>query len=101
MGYQPGGADYYAVLGLHSSAPAEEIKATYRALAKALHPDSASSGPGDEERFKQVAEAYAVLGNEESRRRYDQALGSGALDEWAAMMGHMFAAAAEPADPEH
>lgn len=64
--------DYYEVLGVAKNADAAEIKKAYRKLALQYHPDK---NPGDkeaEEKFKEAAEAYDVLSNEEKRRRYDQ-----------------------------
>ena len=64
--------DYYEVLGVAKNADAAEIKKAYRKLALQYHPDR---NPGDqeaEEKFKEAAEAYDVLSNEEKRRRYDQ-----------------------------
>ncbi|RMD66010.1 hypothetical protein D6833_02050, partial [Candidatus Parcubacteria bacterium] len=70
--------DYYRILGVRRDASAKEIKQAYRRLARRYHPDV---NPGDataEQRFKEIAEAYAVLGNPESRKRYDR-LGSQAF----------------------
>ncbi len=64
--------DYYEVLGVTRQAPVDEIKKAYRQLAMKYHPDR---NPGDhesEEKFKEAAEAYEVLGNDDKRRRYDQ-----------------------------
>jgi len=64
--------DYYEVLGVSRDATQEEIKKAYRQMALKYHPDR---NPGDkeaEERFKEAAAAYEVLGDEEKRRRYDQ-----------------------------
>lgn len=64
--------DYYEVLGVSRNADAAEIKKAYRKLALKYHPDR---NPGDkeaEEKFKEAAEAYDVLSNEEKRQRYDQ-----------------------------
>ncbi len=64
--------DYYQVLGLNKGASATEIKKAYRRLALKYHPDK---NPGDraaEERFKEAAEAYEVLSNDEKRKRYDR-----------------------------
>jgi molecular chaperone DnaJ len=64
--------DYYEVLGLQRSATIDEIKKAYRKLAVKYHPDK---NPGDaeaEEKFKEAAEAYGVLSDEEKRVRYDR-----------------------------
>jgi molecular chaperone DnaJ len=63
--------DYYEVLGIERSADEGTIKSAYRRLAMQYHPDR---NPGDkdaEEKFKEAAEAYEVLGNAEKRQRYD------------------------------
>src|SRR5918911_2049095 len=62
--------DYYEVLGIQRSASKEEIKNSYRRLALQYHPDRNKS-PGAEERFKEISEAYAVLSDDEKRKRYD------------------------------
>lgn len=64
--------DYYDVLGVQRTATVDEIKKAYRKLAVKYHPDK---NPGDaeaEERFKEAAEAYGVLSDEEKRARYDR-----------------------------
>ncbi len=64
--------DYYEVLGVEKNANADEIKKAYRKAAIKYHPDK---NPGDkeaEEKFKEAAEAYDVLSNEEKRARYDR-----------------------------
>lgn len=66
--------DYYKVMGLERSASAEEIKHSYRKLARKYHPD-VSKEANAEARFKELGEAYAVLSDAEKRKQYDQ-LGS-------------------------
>ena len=64
--------DYYEVLGVAKGASADEIKKAYRKLAVQYHPDK---NPGDkeaEEKFKEAAEAYAVLSDADKRAKYDQ-----------------------------
>jgi curved DNA-binding protein len=66
--------DYYKVMGVARDAKPDEIKRAYRKLARKYHPD-VSKEAGAEDKFKEVAEAYAVLGDEEKRKAYDE-LGS-------------------------
>jgi molecular chaperone DnaJ len=65
-------ADYYKVLRVERSAGQEEIKKAYKRLALKFHPDRNPDDPSAEEKFKQVSEAYRVLGDPERRARYDQ-----------------------------
>lgn len=60
--------DYYKILGVDKKASTEEIKTAFRKMAHKHHPDKG----GDEEKFKEVNEAYQVLGNENKRQQYDQ-----------------------------
>ncbi|MEZ4722231.1 MAG: DnaJ domain-containing protein [Flavobacteriales bacterium] len=62
--------DLYKRLGLTYTASADEIKETYRSLAKKYHPD-VSTEPNAEDHFIEITEAYEILGNPQKRRRYD------------------------------
>ncbi len=67
--------DYYEILGVKKDAKEAEIKSAYRKLARKYHPD-VNKEKGAEEKFKDINEAYEVLGDKEKRQRYDM-LGSG------------------------
>ncbi len=67
--------DYYEILGVKREASETEIKSAYRKLARKYHPD-VNKEKGAEEKFKDINEAYEVLGDKEKRQRYDT-LGSG------------------------
>ena len=64
--------DYYKVLGIDRNASENEIKKAYRKLAKENHPDVKPNDKAAEELFKEAAEAYDVLSNQEKKTRYDQ-----------------------------
>ena len=64
--------DYYEVLGVDRSASSEVIKSAYRKLAMKFHPDRNPGDHGAEEAFKEAAEAYTILSDQEKRARYDR-----------------------------
>lgn len=64
--------DYYEVLGVSKTATPDEIKKAYRKLAIKYHPDRNPDNKEAEDKFKEAAEAYEVLSNEEKRQKYDQ-----------------------------
>lgn len=64
--------DYYEVLGIEKSASQDEIKKAYRKLALKYHPDRNPDDKEAEENFKEAAEAYEVLSNDEKRAKYDR-----------------------------
>jgi molecular chaperone DnaJ len=63
--------DYYQVLGVPDSATSDDIKKSYRKLAKKYHPDANPNDPQAADRFKEVGEAYSVLSDEQKRKQYD------------------------------
>ncbi|WP_322806941.1 J domain-containing protein [Thermanaerothrix sp.] len=63
--------DYYKILGVDRNATEEEIKKAYRRLAMKYHPDRNPGDKSAEEKFKEINEAYEVLGDPEKRKRYD------------------------------
>ena len=64
--------DFYKTLGVSKTASADEIKKSYRKLAKQLHPDANPDNARAEARFKEVSEAYDVIGTDSSRAEYDE-----------------------------
>ncbi len=71
--------DYYDILGVSKGASASEIKKAYRKKAIEFHPDKNPDDPSAEAKFKDAAEAYEILGDNDKKAKYDQ-YGHGAFD---------------------
>lgn len=63
--------DYYEILGVNKSASEKELKSAYRKLAKKYHPDLNGGDEKAQEKFKEISEAYEVLGDPEKKKKYD------------------------------
>src|ERR1035438_1270335 len=70
--------DPYEVLGVARTASADDLKSAYRRLARQYHPDVNPNDPAAEEKFKEIGQAYSVVGDAEKRARFDQ---FGVLDD--------------------
>src|SRR6266550_6913836 len=64
--------DYYETLGVPKTASEDEIRSAFRKLARQYHPDVAKEKKSAEEKFKEINEAYEVLGDAEKRKQYDE-----------------------------
>src|SRR5438552_14846381 len=64
--------DYYEILGVPRNASEEDIKKAFRKLAREFHPDVAKNKKQAEEKFKEINEAYEVLGDAAKRKKYDE-----------------------------
>jgi len=78
---------YYEILGCQKSASIEEIKGSYRKLAKELHPDRNPDNKDCEHRFKEVNEAYDILKDQDRRAAYDR-FGHAAFENGRGRAGH-------------
>jgi len=65
-------SDFYKTLGISRNSSSDDIRKAYRALARKYHPDLNSGDPNAEEKFKIITEAYEVLSDENSRKKYDR-----------------------------
>src|SRR5688572_1358908 len=64
--------DYYEILGVSKGASADEIKKSYRKVAMQFHPDRNPGDKAAEEKFKEAAEAYEILSDQDKRAQYDR-----------------------------
>jgi curved DNA-binding protein len=86
--------DYYATLGISKTASDKEIKQAYRKLARKHHPDVNPGDKASEARFKEINEAYEVLGDPDKRRKYDELGANWRIYEQAQQQGQPWPGAA-------
>src|SRR6201988_1166556 len=79
--------DYYATLGVAKSATDKELKQAFRKLARKFHPDVNPGDKSAEARFKEINEAYEVLGDADKRKKYDELGANWRLYEQAQQQG--------------
>ena len=79
--------DYYEILGVAKNASAEELKKSYRKLAIKYHPDRNPDDDTAENKFKEIAEAYSVLSDEQKRAEYDAYGVNGPSENWDPFAG--------------
>lgn len=79
--------DFYAVLGVPSTATQDEIRKSYRKLAKKFHPDANANDPKAADKFKEISEANNVLGDVAKRKQYDEMRRLGAFDGFGGFGG--------------
>src|ERR1700732_4879952 len=99
-------SDYYKTLGVDKKASAEEIKKAYRKLARQYHPDRNPDDKAAETRFKDISQAYDVLGDPDKRKQYDNgsgpfATGAGPGGGFGGVWEFAFARASRGGDPSH
>src|SRR5689334_6009945 len=85
--------DYYSTLGVAKTATDKEIKQAYRKLARKHHPDVNPGDKAAETRFKEINEAYEVLGDADKRRKYDELGANWRMYEQAGQQGNPFSGA--------
>jgi DnaJ-class molecular chaperone len=85
--------DYYTTLGVSKTASEKEIKQAYRKLARKFHPDVNPGDKSSEAKFKEINEAYEVLGDPEKRRKYDELGANWRMYEQAQQQGQLWGGA--------